>query len=60
MKDETELLEAELGDLLVVEDGLSAWTIGFIESLIKQARPGRTFSRRQAAKIHELWDAHCK
>ena len=49
---------AELDDLLDIEDGLSTWEVDFIDDMNKKRADG--FTDKQAKKIDELWDRHCK
>jgi len=56
---EQELLKGEITDLLNVDNGLSDWTVGFIDSINQRQESGLGLTVKQAAKVHELWDRHC-
>ncbi|RKY12684.1 MAG: hypothetical protein DRP65_00565 [Planctomycetota bacterium] len=45
-----------LSDLLDIEEGLSDWEIGFVESL---SRWDGDFTERQATALERCWNKHC-
>jgi len=57
--EEIKLVKDELNDLLVLEEGLTDWEVEFIESVDKFMSEGGTPTKRQAFKVHELWDKKC-
>ncbi len=51
----------ELGDLLDVDDGLSDYELGFVESMSLNCDQYENYipTAKQKAKIAEIWDKHC-
>ena len=45
-----------LSELMAVDDGLSDWVVGFIESVSRHREQGLDLSPRQAKKLEEIWD----
>ncbi len=57
---EIELCKGEIKDLLEKQGGLSEWEVSFIDSVNGQLKGQRTPTAKQIAKIHEIWDEHCR
>ncbi len=53
------IIQGELDDLLALEEGLSDWEIGFIDSINDRLERGDVLTERQTSKLHEIWDRHC-
>jgi hypothetical protein len=44
-------------ELAELEEGLSAWEVGFVDEVAKAVDRGDPLTRRQADKVREIWNA---
>lgn len=45
-----------LNELLALDEGLTDWEVGFIESLDAARGMGFTFTERQRVKLRQVWN----
>ena len=48
--------DGEVADLLDLDHGLTDWEVEFLDSIYKQRKDGRPFTRKQMTKVHDIYD----
>ena len=61
MANDNEILQGELDDLLLVEEGLSEWEVDFIDNINADVDVYgiARLTDRQKKKLHSVWFKHC-